>query len=228
MSGQQINQLLTAEQTAAARLNSMRAKVKIDTLRLAQTRVLAPDDGVISSRTATVGSLAQPGQELFRLIRGNRLEWRAEVTAAELSRIKPGQRAFVLAPNGERVEGRVRVVAPTVDAQSRTALVYVDLKAPHPHVRAGMFARGEFELGNASALTLPQSAVLLRDGFSYVFVLDAEDRVAQKKINVGRRRADLIEILSGLEAQARVVASGAGFLADGDKVRVVGSASPTP
>ncbi len=228
LSGQQINQLLTAEQTAAARLNSMRAKVKIDALRLEQTKVLAPDDGVISARTATVGSLTQPGQELFRLIRGGRLEWRAEVTAAELARIAPGQRAYVIAPNGQRVEGRVRMVAPTVDAQSRTALVYVDLKTRQTHVRAGMFARGEFELGSTRALTLPQSAVLLRDGFSYVFVLSAEDRVAQKKVSVGRRRGDRIEILSGLEANARVVASGAGFLADGDGVRVVGHVAPTP
>ena len=233
LSAQQITQLLTAEQTAAARLNSARARVKVDALRLAQTRVVAPDDGLISARTATVGSLTQPGQELFRLIRGGRLEWRAEVTAAELMQLKPGQRAYVTAPNGQRaesrvIEGRVRTVAPTVDAQSRTALVYVDLKTSVPtqaaassDVRAGMYARGQFELGQALAQTLPQSAVLLRDGFSYVFVLGADERVMQQKVTVGRRRAERIEILSGLDSKASVVATGAGFLTDGDKVRVI-------
>lgn len=228
LSGQQINQILTAEQTAAARLASVRAKVKVDALRLAHTRVLAPDDGVISARNATVGSLAQPGQELFRLIRGNRLEWRAEVTANELARLKPGQRSFVIAPTGERIEGKVRMVAPTVDPQSRTALVYVDLPTTQTALRAGMFARGEFELGRSHALTLPQTAVLLREGFAYVFVLGAEERVLQKKVTLGRRQADRIEILNGLEADTRVVATGAGFLSDGDKVQVVSGAAAAP
>lgn len=227
LSGQQINQLLTAEQTAAARLNSMRAKARVDQLRLAHTQVLAPDDGVISARTATVGSLTQPGQELFRLIRGGRLEWRAEVTAAELGRLKPGVAAIVIAPNGGNVSGKVRVVAPTVDPQTRNALVYVDLVPAGEVVRAGMFARGEFELGRSDALTLPQSAVLLRDGFSYVFTLEGENKVAQKKVTVGRRVGDRIEISSGVDADTRVVSSGAGFLSDGDMVRVVDATAPT-
>jgi RND family efflux transporter MFP subunit len=225
LSGQQINQLLTAEQTAAARLNSVRAKVKVDQLRLAHTRVLAPDDGVISARAATVGSLTQPGQELFRLIRGGRLEWRAEVTAAELAKLKPGATATVVTPNGDKVAGKVRMVAPTVDPQTRNALVYVDLASTGNAVRAGMFARGEFELGRSGALTLPQSAVLLRDGFSYVFALEGENKVTQKKVNVGRRSGERIEITGGLEANARVVANGVGFLSDGDVVRVVQAAA---
>jgi RND family efflux transporter MFP subunit len=220
LSAQQINQYLTAEQTVLARVNAAKAKLQTDELRLSQTRVSAPDHGVISARTATVGSLAQPGQELFRLIRGKRLEWRAEVTAAELGRIKPGMKAWLITPNGERIEGVVRMVAPTVDAQTRNAIVYVDLPVDGP-ARAGMFARGEFELGMGKALTLPQSAVLLREGFSYVYRVDDSRRVTQLKVMVGRRVGDRIEITGGLDAGTAVVASGAGFLADGDTVRVV-------
>ncbi|HEU0199515.1 MAG TPA: efflux RND transporter periplasmic adaptor subunit [Burkholderiaceae bacterium] len=234
MSGQQINQYLTAEQTALARVNAAKAKVQADELRLSQTRILAQDDGVISARTATVGSLAQPGQELFRLIRGGRLEWRAEVTAAELGKIKPGMTAFVFGTDNARVTGKVRMVGPVVDPQTRNAVVYVDLpvsKTGTP-LRAGMFARGDFELGNGNALTLPQSAVLLRDGFAYVFKAEAQDgsatqaRVTQNKVNVGRRVGDRIEITGGVDADTRVVASGAGFLADGDVVRVVDDPAP--
>jgi len=87
--------------------------------------------------------------------------------------------------------------------------------------RAGMFARGEFEIGSGSALTLPQSAVLLRDGFSYVLRVGAESKVSLVKVSVGRRVGDRIEITGGLDAAARVVATGGGFLADGDTVRVV-------
>lgn len=223
MSAQQINQYLTAEKTALARLNAARARLQAEQLRLAQTAVRAPDDGVISARTATVGSMAQPGQELFRLIRGGRLEWRAEVSAADLGRLKPGVKAMLTAPDGARVQGRVRMVAPTVDPQTLNGLVYVDLPIAETGntLRAGSFARGEFELGRERAMSLPQSAVLLRDGFSYVFRLDDRNTVTQTKVAVGQRMGDQIEIVSGIAADARVVASGAGFLADGDRVRVV-------
>jgi len=223
MSAQQINQYLTAEKTALARLNAARARLQAEQLRLAQTAVRAPDDGVISARTATVGSMAQPGQELFRLIRGSRLEWRAEVSAADLGKLKPGVSATLTAPNGARVQGRVRMVAPTVDPQTLNGLVYVDLPVAETgnSLRAGTFARGEFELGRVRTLSLPQSAVLLRDGFAYVFRLDEQNTVAQTKVAVGQRLGDQIEIVSGIAADARVVASGAGFLADGDRVRVV-------
>ncbi len=227
LSAQQINQYLTAERTAQARLDAQHASARVQQLRLQQTQVLAPDNGVISARSATVGAVVPAGAELFRLIRGGRLEWRAEVAASELAQIKPGQAVRVTAAGGTAVLGKVRMVAPTVDAATRNGLVYVDLPAT-ASTKAGMFARGEFETGSSSALTLPQSAVLLRDGFSYVFKVGADNKVAQTKVSVGRRVGERIEITGGLDASARVVASGAGFLADGDTVRVVDAPAKAP
>jgi RND family efflux transporter MFP subunit len=228
LSAQQINQYLTAEKAAVARLSAARARMQSEQLRMAQTLVRAPDNGVISARTATIGSLAQPGQELFRLIRGGRLEWRAEVSAADLGKLKPGMAATLITPDGKRVQGQVRMVAPTVDPQTLNGLVYVDLPVADTSssLRAGIFARGEFALGHTRVMSLPQSAVVVRDGFSYVFKLDSANghglaKVAQVKVELGQRRGDRIEIVSGLPPDARVVASGAGFLADGDSVRVV-------
>jgi RND family efflux transporter MFP subunit len=220
ISAQQINQYLTAEQTARARAQALKARLQADQLRLSQTQILAPDDGVISARVASVGSVVQPGQELFRLIRQQRLEWRAEVTAADLARIHSGMPAKVTTASGAVVPGKVRMVAPTVDAQTRNGLVYVDLQAA-ADAKAGMFARGEFELGTAHGVTLPQSAVLVREGFSYVFRVGPDNKVIQTKVSLGKRVGDRVEVVSGLDAAARVVASGAGFLGDGDTVRVV-------
>ena len=229
VSSQAATQTATAEQTAAARLTAAQARLSAEEVRLAQTRVLAPDDGTISARMATVGSLTQPGQEMFRLIRGNRLEWRAEVTSGELARLAPGVPATVRLPSGGEVRGTVRMIAPTVDPQTRNAIVYVDLPAGDASpARAGMFARGEFDLGRTTALSLPQGAVVQRDGFAYVFRLEGGNRVARIKIGVGRRAGDRIEVTDGIEADAQVVASGTGFLADGDVVRVVpAAAAPT-
>lgn len=220
-SAQQNTQTQTAADTALARLNAARARLKSAELKRSKAAVLAPDNGVISARSATVGTPTQPGQELFRLIRGGRLEWRAEVTAAELAELRPGMAAVLTGPNGAEVRGTLRVVAPTVDPQTRNALVYVDLPAEAP-VSAGMFARGEFLLGHAPALTLPQSAVLLREGFAYVFRIEG-DKVHQLKVGTGRRQGERIEV-TGLPGDARVVESGAGLLADGDTVRVVAPA----
>ena len=225
-STQLYNQYQTAEHTANARLAAARARQQAAELRMSKTSVLAPDAGVISASAATVGSLTQSGQELFRLIRGGRLEWRAEVPSADLASVQPGQIATLINPNGETVQGKVRVVAPSVDPQTRNGLVYVDLP-PSSAVRAGMFARGEFELARSPALTLPQTAVVLREGFATVFRLEGADRVAQTKVTLGRRAAERVEIVDGLDASARVVENGAGFLADGDAVKVVpGSATP--
>ena len=220
LSAQQINQYLTAERTAQARLEAQRAMAQMQQLRLGQTQVLAPDSGVISARSATVGAVLPAGQELFRMIRQGRLEWRAEVPASELGSVKPGQPVLVSAPNVAPIKGRVRIIAPTVDAQTRNGLVYVDLPAPGA-ARAGMFARGEFEIGAGNGLTLPQSAVLLRDGFSYVLRVGADSKVQEVKVRTGRRAGDRIEVVEGLSADAQVVASGGAFLADGDTVKVV-------
>lgn len=224
-SGQQISQYLTAEQTARARVESAKAALASQLLRLKHTQVLAPDAGMISARTATVGAVVGNGTELFRLIRQGRLEWRAEVTSAELSRLVAGMRVTVTAANGAPLQGRVRVVAPTIDPQTRTGLVYVDLPvSPAPSLgvaRPGMFARGEFELGNSPALTVPQQAVVVRDGFSYAFRLNADQRVSQTKLQVGRRAGDRVEVLVGASASDVLIASGAGFLNDGDFVKVV-------
>jgi HlyD family secretion protein len=231
LSAQQIAQLLTAERTAQARLEAVRAAQKVMQLRLQQTQVLAPDNGIISARSATVGAVVPAGTELFRLIRQGRLEWRGEVAAAELPQVRPGQKVRLTASGATApVTGTVRMVAPTVDAATRNALVFVDLPVTASGaspLKAGMFARGEFETGSSSALTLPQTAVLLRDGFSYVFVVGADGRVAQTKVSVGRRSGDRIEVVQGLDEKARVVTSGGGFLADGDTVRVV-EAAPAP
>jgi RND family efflux transporter MFP subunit len=224
LSEQQITQYITAERTAAARVASAKATLAQQQLRLKYTKIVAPDAGLISARSATVGAVAGVGTEMFRMIRQGRLEWRAEVTAAELQRIRPGQKAVVRTAGGKDVQGRVRTVAPTVDAQSRVALVYVDLppalSADAP-LKAGMFASGQFALGESAALTVPQQAVAVRDGFAYVFRLNADGRVSQLKVTTGRRLGDRVEVTGGLPADAPVVTSGAGFLNDGDLVRNV-------
>ena len=220
-SNAQLSQTLAADASAQARVQSARAMVQLQTVRLSQTQVRAPDAGVISARQATVGSVVGAGTELFRLIRQGRIEWRAEVTAAEIGRIQVGAPVQIKAASGQQLQGKVRMVAPSVDAQTRNALVYVDLPAQTGSARAGMYAQGEIALGQSQALTVPQAAVVVRDGFSYVYTVGADQKVSQLKVQTGRQSGDRVEVTSGLKADARVVASGGAFLNHGDTVRVV-------
>lgn len=218
LSAQAIDQAVAAAQAAEARLAAARARAQGDALRLAYTRVQAPDDGVISARPAVEGALVQAGEELMRLQRHGRLEWCAELPGPDLAQVEPGQAARVLV-GAQAVSGRVRQVAPQVDLQRRTGIVHVELD-PAPGLRAGLFARGEILGAPRPVLTLPDTALLLRDGQAYVFRIEG-DTVRQQKVTPGARRGDRVEIRAGLAPDAAVVESGVGFLADGMTVRVV-------
>lgn len=220
MSAQQINGYVVAASTARARLDAAKAIVQRNRLRLAQTRVLAPSDGIITARTATVGAVMPGGQELFRLIKDGRLEWRATVAMSDMSQLTPGQVAEISVHGQPPLQGRLRIVAPSIDTQTHNGLVYADLPA-NSQVRAGAFARGFFEVGEGQALTVPQQAVLLRDGFSYVVRLDPKAKVLMTKVSVGRRMGDRVEITGGLKPSEPIVASGLSFLSEGDTVKVV-------
>ena len=234
LSAQQISQYLTAEQTAKARLEAVRAQLQVQNLRLQYAEVRAPDDGVISARQISVGAVVPVGTELFKMVRQSRLEWRADVVSEELGRLQVGMpvRVFPASLNKDSTPllGKVRVIGPTVDMQARTAVVYVDLPTIEndtPVVRAGMFATGEFELGNTRVLTLPQESVVMRDGFSYVFKVRDTGRVSQVRIDVGRRLGARVEILKGVEESDVIAESGAGFLNNDDAVAVDPAQSST-
>lgn len=220
---QQIDQYLTGEATAKANLTAQQAALQAQKIRLSQTRIIAPDDGVVSARTATLGAVVQAGTELFRLVRQNKIEWRAEVAGRDATTLHQGQAAHLTLPTGETVTGEVRVVAPTLDANTRNATVYISLPVDSP-AKAGMFAEGEILTGSNKAMGLPQSAVILRDGNRYAFEVGADNRVQQRLVKTGRQADGKVEILDGITPAARIVATGGAFLNDGDTVQIVDKA----
>ena len=220
ISEQQIAQYNTNYKSAVARLNAAIATKNVGSTRVAQAAVLAPDDGVISARSATVGSVAQAGQELFRMVLKNRLEWRAELTADQIKQVSPGASASIVLSDGETLKGTVRQIAPTLNEKTNSATVYVDI-LDNGGARSGMFAKGDFALASSNAMTVPQTAVIMRDGFNYVFTVNEKNQAVQIKVDVGRRNADSIEITSGLTDGMAIIASGADFLKDGDTVQVI-------
>ena len=187
-----------------------------------QGRILAPDDGVISAANANAGSMAQPGVELFRLIRKGRLEWRAELTADELMMLRKGMRAVVSISEDRTGKGTVRAISPSVDPKTRYGYAYVSLKSSRGII-AGAFMRGEFDIsgGNRKLVSLPQSAVMRRGTVAYVMVVNTNNQVHERTVKTGQRKGDRIEIKSGLKKNDAVVETGGPFLTEGDVVQLV-------
>jgi RND family efflux transporter MFP subunit len=161
---------------------------------------------------------------MLRLLRNGRIEWRGEAPETRLKDLAPGQGVSVITADGTPFHGKIRVVSPTISANDRTALVYVDLPEDE-RLRPGMYARGEIAIGTGPAYMVPLESVVSSDGYSYVFVLAENNVVARRRIETGAIHDGSIEVVSGVEAGERIVEKGAGFLKDGDLVSVGSSVS---
>ena len=223
LSTSDLDKLRSEELAAEARVKVAEADMEGAALRLRYTRVTAPDDGIISVRTVSVGQIAQTGAEMLRMIRKGRVEWRAEIPEARMREIKIGQAVRLTTADGTQLDGKVRTVAPTIESTTRAGLVYVDIASGT--AKPGMFARGEIVLDHSSAKMAPIASVVIQDGYSYVFVLAAAQTVQRRHVETGIVKGNSIEIVSGVQPGERIVDKGAGFLKDGDRVSVVRSDS---
>lgn len=220
VSQQELTLFETQRRTAEARLSAAQAQVKRQQLRLDNTTLVAPDDGMISASSAAEGTIVSAGSELFRLIRQGRLEWRAEVKGETLLRLSPGQEVTVKSPLGPEVKGRVRQVSPTINVTTGNGLAYVDLPAG-TNLKAGLNVSGTISMGKRKALALPKSAVV-RDpgsGSARVLTVNDESRIDTVDIKTGRSKDGLVEIVAGLDERAQVVLKGQKGLAVGDAVK---------
>lgn len=227
ISEQDLLQYQTQADVTRAQAAVAQAQLAAKQLQLRYTEVLAPDDGAIVARSATLGAVVASGQELFRLVRQNRLEWRGELGPAQLAQVAAGQPVLLKLPDGSPARARVRQAAPAVDAQTRLGTVFADLEPGSP-ARPGMYAGGAIELGHGDALVVPAAGLVIRDGRSYVVLLAGDGDAPQATLQpvvVGRRQGSEVEIVQGLAEGQHVAVQGAGFVNDGDRVRL---ASPTP
>ena len=222
ISATQLDELRAGRVQGDARVGTARAMRDSAALRRSFADLRAPDAGVISKRLVQPGQVVAAGSELLRLIRQGRLEWRAELAEAELARVKPGDRIQLATRDGKTVSGSVRAVSPGVDASTRTGTIHADLPQPDG-LQPGTFLQGRIDTGMAEAVTVPAAAVVQRDGYPNVFTVDAKGIVHRVRIRTGSTDNGHVEVLEGLNAGDRVVEQGAGFLGDGDTVRIVAS-----
>lgn len=207
---------------AEAMLATAEADREASRLRLSFSTLVAPHAGTISARTVEPGQVVSAGSELLRLIRDNRLEWQAELAERDFAMVRENAVVTLSDPDGASIRGRIRAVAPALDPQRRTGLIYADLPQPGS-LRAGMFAEGRILLGSEETTMLPRESIVYRDGRPYVFILNdigPTATVTQQRISIGIQHQDMAEVTNGLEPGIHIVGRGAGFLSDGDLVRL--------
>jgi HlyD family secretion protein len=191
--------------------------------RFAQTEIRAPADGIISRRMARIGniSIGAGNDVLFRMVRDGILELDANVPDRMMARLAPGQRVRLAATGGDGkpIYGTVRAIAPLVDPSTRMGIAHIRFPI-EAKLQAGMFVSGDLMLDERDLVAVPESSVLVKDGKPVVFALTDGDLVSEKPVQTGLRIDGRVAILKGLESGDKIVHTGAGFLKDGDKVRV--------
>ncbi|MDG2524255.1 efflux RND transporter periplasmic adaptor subunit [Stenotrophomonas sp. HITSZ_GD] len=219
ISASSLDELRAARADAQAQTATARARRDAARLQRDFAELRAPADGVISKRLVQPGQVVAAGSELLRLIRDNRLEWRAELSEAQLAGVAVGN-SVTLPYAGQEVIGRIRAVSPGVDSQTRTGTIYADLPAPGA-LKPGVYVEGRIVTGDGQALTIPSASIVQRDGHSYVFTVDDKQQAQRRRVRTGQVADGRTEIVEGLKAGDQVVVEGAGFLGEGDRVRVV-------
>lgn len=217
-----IDRLTATRDAAVARVQVARAQFAERRARNAQLNIVAPAAGLVLSRNVETGQVVSPGSgALFSIARGGELELMAKLGETELASISTGTTGKVT-PVGTTQEFTCQVwqKAPTIDQQSRQGTARCAL-AYDPSLRPGGFASIELASGTVVAPMLPESAVLSDDAGSYVYIVDKDNKVVRRTIELGAIRNEGIVIASGLDGSERVVLRAGGFLSEGETVRPV-------
>jgi RND family efflux transporter MFP subunit len=212
---------LKAAEADKAQLEAARRELE---WRRSRTEVRSPVDGIISRRTAHVGAIATAvgvaaGEPMFRIIEKGEVELDAEVSEAQVRKLKAGQSATITIADGTTTTGTVRLVSPEIDNRTRLGRVRIFIGADR-RLRIGTFASGLIETARERGLAVPVSAVSTSGNSSTALILEG-DTVRERPIEIGLSTGGLIEIRKGLAEGDRVIARAGTFLKDGDVVRPV-------
>jgi membrane fusion protein (multidrug efflux system) len=214
---------------AAADLKVAEADVALARARLAKTRLVAPFDGVVGPREISPGAFVRAGQPIARIAQISELEVVFSVPERYASNLERGAEVSVTTPAypGQELNGRIYVVDPMLDEQTRSVRVIARVANPGNRVRPGMSANVEAVLAAREfALTIPSEAVFAEGDQFLAYVVQPDSSVMRANLRLGRRLADRVEVLEGVEAGAVVVRAGHQKLFPGAKVAPVSFGPP--
>jgi RND family efflux transporter MFP subunit len=221
LSVQQMNQYLTIETTAQAKLESAIANLELKKLRLEKTKIKAPDSGIVSDRKVSIGNIVSSG-EMFRVISQEKLQWKPQVNVEKLDLIYKGQDILINAKSGKTIKAKVSEISPKVNTETRKATIIVNLnKDMHKGlVHSGMSLSGVIKVGRKKALMINKQLIVQKNNEDYVYIIDEDNKVKVVKVDIGKKDGDLIEIVSGVNSKDKIIKLGNHKLNDGDTVTI--------
>jgi len=180
--------------------------------------VRAPISGYVGRKVAVVGLFVQPGSELFEIADLSTVWVLADVYESEIERVKVGQKATleVAAVPGQTFTGQVTFLYPTVSAASRTLQARVEFRNPALKLRPGMYANVTLDVGSVDGLVVPGEAVVDTGEVQYVFVAREGGRFEPRRVKLGWRSEDKVQVLDGVSEGEKVVTT-ANFLVDSER-----------
>ncbi len=195
--------------TASAAIAVAEAQLAAAKVTRERTRILAPMDGVITSRFVELGETVRPGLALLVLTARGRTRILLEPDERNLALLAKGQRAVVSAEAfpSESFEATLGYIAPAVNGERGTIEVRLDVTDPPAYLRPNMTVSVELQIqSRQNALSLPLSAVQdIQGPTPWVGVLDKRGKVSRREIRLGLRGDERAEIVEGLETGERVV-----------------------
>ena len=209
--------------SAAGQLESAKGKYLGATAQLSYSEIRSPISGVIADRPLYPGEMAAAGTPLLTVMDVSQVIARAHIPQPDAALLKLGDKATITAPGDDQpTEGRITVISPALDPNSTTVEVWVQAKNPEqplkpgPSVQLSMLARTI-----PDALVIPAASLLsAQDGTTSVMLVGSDNRAHQKAVKVGVRQDNQVQIVEGVQAGDRVVASGAYGLPDNTKINV--------
>jgi RND family efflux transporter MFP subunit len=199
-------------------LAQRRSEFELARQQLADTILYAPIDGMVRLRTGNVGQYVAVGAPVLTIVQMNPLRLRAAVPERHARSVRIGQAVRVMVEGiPGQYEGRVERMSPAVDETNRTLLIEAAVSNPNNVLRPGAFARSEIVVSTGKkSLIVPNSTLATFAGIDRVFIVK-DGKAAEKRVKLGRRVEDGVEVLDGLAAGDRVVIQ-PGDLNDGDPV----------
>jgi HlyD family secretion protein len=209
---------------AQAQLDAARAQYQSAEAQVNYSEVRSLISGVVSDRPLYEGNVAQPGTPLFTVVDISSIVARANVPQLQAMQVKVGQPATIELTDGSlHLPGKVTVVSPSTDPSSTTVQVWVRAANPGERLKPGLSAHVTIVTAVLKdATVVPASAILPgEEGGTVVDTIGADSTIHQKKVELGVREPDKVQILSGVSPGDQVVTVGGLGLDDNTKVRIV-------
>jgi HlyD family secretion protein len=221
LSQEAIDQRRYAGETAKAQAAAQAASLKDLQTRASKMVVRSPVSGVVMERNVRPGDVSSgAGTPMFRIIRDDQVELEAQVPETALASIKPGTGAQVVLPDGRKISGQVRMIAPSVDTNTKLGKVRIALPV-QPGIRPGGYGQALFSGSAQSVTAAPEGALNYdADGVS-MMVVDRTNHVHKVKVTTGQRGGGFVELLSGPPAGSRVLLGSSSFVLEGDVVKPI-------